>query len=202
MTLEQAAEKIAGYIKTDRYTPDIRALAVTVITQSTVKSGDHAGELRVLFELVRDRIRYIRDPYERDVYQDAETTLKMKAGDCEDFTILLASLCQAVGYPIAIKFIATKGTTWDHVYSMGGLPPSNPTRWVAMDATLENGRLGLEPSAAYSKVFKLNEELITIAEQEEPEARRLPEWSYTLLYWVPLALVIPLAISLVSKAKK
>lgn len=201
MTLEQAAEKIAGYIREDRYKKSIRELAVDVIVQSTVKTGDYAGELRVLFEFVRDRIRYIKDPYERDIYQDSDTTLKMKSGDCEDQAILLSSLCQAVGYPIAIKFIATEGTTWDHVYSLGGLPPKNPTRWVAMDSTLENGRLGLEASATYSKTYKLNEILTVITEEKAPEVTRFPDWAYTLLNWAPLAL-IPIIILLIREARK
>lgn len=50
-----------------------------------------------LFDRVSVDINYINDPRGNDIWEPANATLKIGAGDCEDQAILLASLIEAVG---------------------------------------------------------------------------------------------------------
>ncbi len=50
-----------------------------------------------LFDMVKENIEYVSDPRGNDVWESANVTLKVGAGDCEDQAILLSSMLEAVG---------------------------------------------------------------------------------------------------------
>ena len=50
-----------------------------------------------LFDMVKEKIEYVSDPRGNDVWEPANVTLKIGAGDCEDQAILLSSMIEAVG---------------------------------------------------------------------------------------------------------
>jgi transglutaminase-like putative cysteine protease len=74
----------------------------------------------------------------------------MGAGDCDDQSILLATLLSLNGIEPRLRVTATsKRGDWSHIYVMAGLPKYAPTKWVALDSTLPGRRFGLE--APYAK---------------------------------------------------
>lgn len=50
-----------------------------------------------LFDMVREDIEYVSDPRSNDVWEPANVTLRIGAGDCEDQAILLSSMIEAIG---------------------------------------------------------------------------------------------------------
>lgn len=194
----KALSGIAQLIKEGREHPEIIEVTRQVILQSGVRFGDDVGELDAIYQFVDGRVRYIRDPYQRDIYQSAIDTLnKFKTGDCEDQTILMGSMALTVGYPLSIKLASVDGKIWDHIYPLAGLPPESPTRWVAMDATLENGRLGIEPESKYQKMFRfVNGMQAGAGEPYIPPA----DWQQKILDWLPLVILAPIAIYLVTES--
>jgi transglutaminase-like putative cysteine protease len=50
-----------------------------------------------LFDTVKENVQYVSDPRGNDVWEPANVTLKIGAGDCEDQAILLSSMLEAVG---------------------------------------------------------------------------------------------------------
>lgn len=50
-----------------------------------------------LFDMVKEEIEYVSDPRGNDIWEPANVTLKIGAGDCEDQAILLSSMIEAVG---------------------------------------------------------------------------------------------------------
>jgi transglutaminase-like putative cysteine protease len=50
-----------------------------------------------LFDKVKERVKYVSDPRGNDIWEPANVTLKVGAGDCEDQAILLSSMLEAVG---------------------------------------------------------------------------------------------------------
>jgi transglutaminase-like putative cysteine protease len=50
-----------------------------------------------IFDMVKEEIKYVSDPRENDIWEPANVTLRIGAGDCEDQAILLSSLLEAVG---------------------------------------------------------------------------------------------------------
>ncbi len=56
---------------------------------------------------VANNISYVSDPKGYEYFASASETLKVKAGDCDDFSILLASMYESVGLDAAIASIDT-----------------------------------------------------------------------------------------------
>jgi len=56
---------------------------------------------------VANNISYISDPKGYEYFASASETLKVKAGDCDDFAVLLASLYESVGLDATIASIDT-----------------------------------------------------------------------------------------------
>jgi transglutaminase-like putative cysteine protease len=50
-----------------------------------------------LFDMVKEDIEYVSDPRGNDIWEPANVTLRIGAGDCEDQAILLSSMLEAVG---------------------------------------------------------------------------------------------------------
>jgi hypothetical protein len=56
---------------------------------------------------------------------------------CDDYSILIASMLGALGYPVRLRVIRTVDSPeWNHIYNMVGLPPGNPTKWIPLDASV------------------------------------------------------------------
>lgn len=100
-----------------------------------IEPKDHDAEVRAIFDYVRRNVRYQHDTHGIDTFRSPRRTLELRAGDCDDMTILIGSLAGAAGYPVKVKVVDTSGGGYDHVYPLVGVPPTKPTRWVALDAT-------------------------------------------------------------------
>ena len=95
--------------------PLVRELAINLGRR--FEAGDFK-QARKMFEFVRDEIQYVYDPMGLEEIQSPETTLKLRAGDCEDQAILLSSLLSAIGFESALIFADTDNNgVPDHVYS-------------------------------------------------------------------------------------
>lgn len=98
--------------KTD---PTVRMLAVELT--KTLAQKDYKGEVKYLTEFVRDRIRYIRDIYQVEYLQTPYATLKARSGDCDDKSVLLASLLLSIGHPTRFVACDSSGNgVFNHVY--------------------------------------------------------------------------------------
>jgi len=125
--------------KTD---PVIRQTAISVAFLTP--AHDEAGEMEALFSFVRDNIRYTKDVYNIETLSTPLKVLQMRVGDCDDMTVLLASLLEAIGYPT--RFVIegyADFDTWQHVYLEACLQGT----WVALDPT-EQVAMGWAPDDA------------------------------------------------------
>jgi hypothetical protein len=104
-----------------------------------VPEKDWWGEVKALFDAVADAnhelgLRYTRDHLFVDQFSSAEASMRLRAGDCDDGTILLGSLLMSVGYNVKCRVIQSKGAdSWSHIYLLVGLPPTGITKWVPLD---------------------------------------------------------------------
>lgn len=81
-----------------------------------VPQYDRAGEIRALFEYVRDGIRYTNDPLGVELLTTPRATIEMGAGDCDEKATLLASLLRAIGRPSRFLAVAMHGSDlYSHV---------------------------------------------------------------------------------------
>ena len=75
--------------------PDVRGKAAEVAR--SYPGAYNIYQVCALFDMVKEEIEYVSDPRGNDVWEPANVTLKIGAGDCEDQAILLSSMIEAVG---------------------------------------------------------------------------------------------------------
>ena len=150
LSVVQKMNQLANLIKNGRIDPLIRDTALKVIKR--LAERDELSEAKALFSFVRDRIRYVRDPYGEDIFEDAKFTLSRRSGDCDATTVLLGSLLQSIGFPYRIKVVSKDGRRWTHVFGEVGLPKSQPTKWIPVDASAPRPMGWQNPIFKYSKI--------------------------------------------------
>ncbi|MGB9940596.1 transglutaminase-like domain-containing protein [Methanosarcina sp.] len=75
--------------------PDVRGKAAEVAR--SYPGAYNIYQVCALFDMVKEKIEYISDPRGNDIWEPANVTLRIGAGDCEDQAILLSSMLEAVG---------------------------------------------------------------------------------------------------------
>lgn len=120
----------------------VREAAVGIIRRAGVIGHDFAGELRALFNFVRDRIRFTRDPAGAELLQAPRYTLEHGIGDCDDKSTLLVALLRSIGNPAELRFRAIGETPagFSHVYPVARYQG----RTIALDSTRAGTPLGWE----------------------------------------------------------
>lgn len=108
-------------------------------------SKDWLCEVRTLHAFVRDAIRYQLDVRDVETLRTPELVLRERAGDCDDKSVLLASLLEAIGHPtrfVALAFGAPPAP-FSHVY----VETRVGDRWIALETT-EPWPMGQKPEGA------------------------------------------------------
>lgn len=95
----KAMVKLAREFKKDA---GVRELATRLVRD--LPQYDTLGEVRALHAFVRDAIRYTNDIRGVETVQTPRTTLETGVGDCDDKSLLLASLLESIGRPA--RFVA------------------------------------------------------------------------------------------------
>lgn len=81
-----------------------------------LKQKDFRGEIDRLFSYVRDNIRYVKDINGTETVHDVPHILAQGAGDCDDKSILLASLLESIGHPTRFVAIGEQPGSYCHVF--------------------------------------------------------------------------------------
>jgi transglutaminase-like putative cysteine protease len=113
----------------------LRDLAQQII--SCVPGKDWCGELAALLNWTRRAITYRLDTNDIEVIQGPATTLCLGYGDCDDLSILLATLCECAGHPcsfIAVGF--DDPGEYSHVFILAS--GAGETEWIPLDASEAN----------------------------------------------------------------
>jgi transglutaminase-like putative cysteine protease len=134
----------------------VRQKAIEVFRMYRVRPKDRAGEVRALFDWVRRNIRYTRDVFRTELLHSARRMLELRAGDCDDMSILLGAMLVSTGHPVRLilaGFRPNKPHGYSHIYpevNMKGL-------WVPIDATLDQP-MGSAAPALWKRVCELDGE--------------------------------------------
>src|SRR6478752_2833559 len=83
----------------------VRQTAIDILVENNVKPKDYHSEIKTLFEWVQSNIRYTRDIHRVELLHSARRMLELRAGDCDDMTILLSAMLKAVGHPVRIVLV-------------------------------------------------------------------------------------------------
>jgi hypothetical protein len=161
--IDERVKHCVDLIRRGRNDPRIRALAVQVVSQKrngkwACPERDYVCECTAMFDYVRDQVRYVRDGVNRDLFQHPKRTLEFHGGDCDDYTITLGALLQSIGYPVWCRVIRTVGSRdYNHIYLVVGLPPTNPTHRMVLDASVAHAAGWAPPESmiAETKDYKV-----------------------------------------------
>src|SRR3989338_2353960 len=101
-------------------------------------------QAKAIFYFVRDNFNYVSDPFAYEYIKTAKESLVTGSGDCDDASILLANLLEAVGIRARFVFIP------NHVYVQASIPEAakrykTEQNWINLDATCHNCKFGEIP---------------------------------------------------------
>jgi len=145
--------------------PGVISLAREIVAD--IDPRDHRARVEALFEFVRDRVRYVRDPRDIELIVGAPAMVEEIAdqgettGDCDEKAILLASLLRAVGYPVALVAARTRPVRtflsvrwpWSHVYVRTQLPSGEI---ITLDPTRDDAEPGQEIPNKGTQIYPID----------------------------------------------
>ena len=132
----------------------VRQRAIDILFQHAVPPKDYLREIEVLFEWVKNNIRYTRDIYRVELLHSARRMLELRAGDCDDLTILLGAMLKAIGHPVRLALVGfnpKRKKSFTHIY----LEAFHKGRWIPLDPTVERP-MGWAPRADHRQIFEVD----------------------------------------------
>jgi len=136
-------------VKQYKANPDIRELALRLTSQLPQKN--FGGEVKILHQFVREHIRYVKDIRGIETIQTPLQTLRLRAGDCDDKSTLVASLLEAIGHPTRLIAVGFSPGTLSHVLVQTKLG----SKWIGVECT-EPVELGWMPKHIKSIMVQHN----------------------------------------------
>ncbi len=128
----------------------VRQKAIEIFRTYRVAPKNRMGEACALFDFVKRNVRYTRDIFRVELLHSARRMLELRAGDCDDMTILLGALLLSTGHPVRLVlagFRKNQPHVYSHVY-----PEVNVSgRWIAIDATM-NKPMGWSPPVVWKRI--------------------------------------------------
>jgi transglutaminase-like putative cysteine protease len=145
MPIEERLASIQDLIYKSIQDPEMRKLALQITSHCPERDGE--CEAKAIYDYVKENVRYtgdvgaIRQPDGSiegiDLYQSARRTLEFGGGDCDDQSILVATLLANNGITPRLRVMKeSSNEDYSHIFPLAGLSKNNPTRWVALDTTL------------------------------------------------------------------
>ncbi len=134
----------------------VRQKAIDILLEGGVRPKNYLGEIQALFGWVQRNVRYTKDPYRVEVLHTPRRMLDLRAGDCDDMTILLGSMLEAIGHPVRLVLTGPdvlKPKLFSHIY----LEVNHRGRWIPLDATMPHP-MGWAPRAVIKQVITIGEE--------------------------------------------
>lgn len=104
-----------------------KALALT----DGLLQKDYTAEAARCLAYCRDRVRYVKDILGVETLHDPVTLLNIEAGDCDDKSVLLASLLASIGHRVQFVAASFQPGTYSHVWVRDYLYG----RWVDLEPT-------------------------------------------------------------------
>lgn len=131
----------------------VRGAAIQIFRAQGIAPKHYLGEIMALFQWVQQQVRYTRDIHRVELLHSARRLLQIRAGDCDDMTILLGALLESTGHPVRLVLVGSnpqKPRQFSHIF----LEVMHKGRWIALDATM-NRTMGWAPNAPHRQVVSL-----------------------------------------------
>lgn len=150
-TMDERVQRIVQLARKAKRDPSVQQAVARLLNRKCgdrwcVPEKDEAAELKAIYEGVRKKVRYMKDPRGVDTFRHPRHTLKsveeggFAGGDCDDSTLAVVAYCEAAGYPTKLRIMAIKPDpprAYSHIAPLVGIPARAPTKWICMDASVD-----------------------------------------------------------------
>jgi hypothetical protein len=113
----------------------VRQHAIDILLARGVPAKDYLGEIKAIFEWVQQAVRYTKDPLDVELLHTPRRMIELRAGDCDDMTILLGSMLESIGHQVRLVLAgpdAARPDRFSHIY----LEVQHQGRWIPLDPTM------------------------------------------------------------------
>jgi len=151
---KKTVEYIVELVKQGAKDFDVRQTAIDILIENGVRPKDYRSEIETLFEWVKNNVRYTRDIHRVELLHTARRMMELRAGDCDDMTILLSSMLKSVGHPVRLilaGFNPAKKSLFTHIY----LEAFCKGRWIPLDPTISRP-MGWAPRSDHKQIFPVD----------------------------------------------
>jgi hypothetical protein len=103
--------------------PLVRELALNILNHEKIPSHDYASEAIAIGRFVQKKVRYVRDISGIEQLHDPVTMIEqirrgVSQGDCDDMSLLVATLLLSIGHRPKFRIVRYKGLSgpYQHIY--------------------------------------------------------------------------------------
>lgn len=158
-------KEIRELINTYQSNNKIRELAAKIVQNCS--ASDFICEISTIFNFVTSQIKYMKDPKREDYFSNPLETLKLKIGDCDCKSILLATLLESIGHETQVVLIpghafvrvSIKEEDKDKLPQDAYYIEDGDNVWVPLESTAVGAYIGWMNEAAYNAFVTGNVEL-------------------------------------------
>ncbi len=115
----------------------LKEFTLGVLRAAGAGSRQEFDQALAIGEWAQRNIFYVHET--RETFQRPETTLRLKAGDCDDFAILIASCLGTIGIRNKLCILNINGK-WAHIFPVAVVVQSGESHRLTLDATLDKDR--------------------------------------------------------------
>lgn len=148
-TLRKMSQVVKQYKKT---------LPIYLFSRNVVQDvlgKDFVGELRAVQEWVRENVRYTRDIRGVESIQTPVKTLEIRQGDCDDHSILVATILESLGHKTRFVAMGFAPGKFSHVFAQARVGSKRGPVWLSIETT-EPVEIGWKPPRIVSKMVVYN----------------------------------------------
>ena len=154
--VEQTIDLIKRLVDDGVKDPVVNRTAIDALRALNTPSFDRDAKLRALYAFVQwPNFLYVEDPVgpfgPKETVRPVRDLLQLRAGDCDDFTVLLAALAGTIGIATRAVTIAADPRApkeFSHIYPEAEVAPG---RWVPLDAARPGASYGVAPPQFFRK---------------------------------------------------
>lgn len=119
-----------------RSAPLIRELALDIV--APIPEKNWRSEVGAILSFCQTYVRYTKDVYGVETLQTPIQTLRLRQGDCDDKSMLCASLLMAIGHPVRFVAVGFDPSSFAHVFPQTKVGE----KWVTLETTMEGWPVG------------------------------------------------------------
>ncbi len=145
----QTISRMRDMVSLGKREPAIRALVGQLAL--TCPAKNYYCYAQAAHNFCRDEIRYVFDPSGVELIENPVRILETKAADCDSIVILMASICENMGFPcrfVTIKADMSQPENFSHVFLEVKIPGQG---WVGSDPTQPSREFGWQAGPEYER---------------------------------------------------